>query len=124
MLETFRHNTDQLVFGIHHCLRLKLILPALILLYTGFDVMGSVESQPGEGTRASFTRWVEKYVLVQGTLPCTALDLYAARCGVLHTFTAEADLVANQKARRIIYAWGTGNQDDLQTAVQDLGKTD
>jgi hypothetical protein len=33
----------------------------------------------------------------------TGLELYAARCGVLHTFTPDSDLSRDNKARRIVY---------------------
>ena len=36
----------------------------------------------------------------------SGLDLYAARCGVLHTYTMDSRLSTEGKAKRILYAWG------------------
>jgi hypothetical protein len=54
-------------------------------------------------------------------MPCTALELYAARCGILHTFTADSDLSRKQGVCRIIYAWGNARNEDLSKVVKALG---
>ena len=56
----------------------------LTLLYSGIDTLGLLDVK--DATRATFKEWCEKYLLtrlksVDGK-PLTALDLYAARCGV------------------------------------------
>lgn len=104
--------------AIDTCLDRRLSLPALILIYSSIDIIASLERLPMEGTRESFTRWTDRYLLHARPLPCTALELYAARCGVLHTLSAESDLSRGGKARRISYAWGTARTENLETAFQ------
>ncbi|SRR6266571_1558541 len=99
-------------------------LPALALVYTIIDVLGSLERREGEGTRKAFIRWVEAQLLPDELLPCTALDLYAARCGVLHSLTPDADLVKNGEARRLAYAWGKGSAADLREIAKRLKRED
>jgi len=106
MLETLIKNLDGLDEAVVRCLGARLILPALSLLFVGIDIVASLERQPGEGMKASFTRWVEQYLLPARPLGCTSIELYAARCGILHTFTAESDLSRTGKARKLYYAWG------------------
>jgi hypothetical protein len=81
-------------------------------------------SDPGESTQASFTRWAEAYLLAAKPLGCAAIDLYAARCGVLHTFSADSDLYRRGKARRLLYAWGTASTAKLERTADLLGHGD
>jgi hypothetical protein len=99
-------------------------LPALALVYTIIDVVGSLERKEEEGTRKAFVRWVETNLLPDHRLPCTGLELYAARCGVLHSLTPDADLVTRGEARRLAYAWGKGSADDLREIAKRLKRAD
>jgi hypothetical protein len=73
--------------GIDACIEKKLSGPALILIYSGIDTVGWLDSSEDYATRTSFMKWVDAYLLQAKPLQCTALELYAARCGLLHTFT-------------------------------------
>lgn len=114
-------NVYALVRGMELTRSEELILPTLCLLYTGIDIVASLERSTGEGTRASFERWCRRYLLKGQNLPCAAADLYAARCGVLHTASAEADLIRKGEAKPIVYAWGSVSAADLGRAAQRLG---
>ena len=103
--------------AIDECLQKRRLMPALLLLYSAMDAVASLERQPGEGTRAAFTRWVDTHMVKARPLPCTALELYAARCGIVHDFAAESDLSRKGQVRRIFYAWGTARPADLQKAT-------
>jgi hypothetical protein len=109
--------------AINLCLGKKLVLPALMLLYAGIDVVAALERRPGEGTRTSFVRWVNSYMLKCRSLSCSALELYGARCGLLHTMAAESDLSRSGSVRQILYAWGTAMSQDLEKASLALGST-
>ncbi len=107
-----------LIEAVEDCLEKRRVMPSLVLLYTAIDVVASLERRHDEGTRASFTRWVDSYLLNRRSLGCTPLELYAARCGVLHTFTAESDLSRAGKTREVVYAWGNQKKEDLQEAIR------
>jgi hypothetical protein len=123
MIAFYDHIVQQLE-AIEDCLQKRRTISGLCLLYTAIDVVASLERKPEEGTRASFTRWVDENMQDTHPLPCTALELYAARCGVLHTFTPDSDLSRNGKVRMIAYAWGNASAGDLQEAGQRLGRTE
>lgn len=55
-------------------------------------------------------------------LDCTAIDLYAARCAVLHTLTSESDLSSQGIARRVAYSWGTAAVGNLKEVTKILKK--
>jgi len=81
----------------------------LALLYTGIDTLGLLAAPSGtnDATGETFKVWCEKYLLpklrsAEGG-PLTALDLWAARCGVLHTSTPVSKLGREGKAHQIWY---------------------
>jgi hypothetical protein len=123
-MQPFYQNMKQLLDAIEDCLAKHRLVPCLTLLYSGIDVVASLERGPAEKTKAAFVRWVDENLLKAQPLPCTALELYAARCGVVHTFTAESDLSRKGSARRVIYAWGSAKTEDLAAAASLLGRTD
>lgn len=109
--------------GIEVCLEKKLTAPALILLYSGIDTAGWLDSPDRDATRDSFLKWVENYLLKAKPLACTSLELYAARCGLLHTMTSDSRLSFEGKARRNCYAWGTASVQNIQRTIDLTGKS-
>ena len=93
------------VGAVRSCLDQRLWEPALILLYSNIDALAwlGCPKEQTDVTRADFIGWVSTYMLpIEGT-DCTAEDLYAARCGLLHTHTADSRLNRNKRARRVYY---------------------
>ena len=123
-MQTFYMHMIDLIESIEDCLAKRRILPCLVLLYSGIDVMASLESKPNEGTQSSFVRWTDAYLLNGRSLSCTAMDLYAARCGILHTFTPDSRLYREGKARMIAYAWGTADVNSLEKSRKKAGGYD
>jgi hypothetical protein len=91
------------------CLNADLPEAALALIYSGIDTFGllaapaAIEDASGD----TFKHWCEKYTLprlqpVEGG-PVNAIDLWAARCGVLHTSTPLSALERAGKAHQIWY---------------------
>lgn len=117
-------NLMRLDAGITSCVEDKNTLCALILLYSAVDTAGWLNSESPMATRDSFMSWVRRYLLTAKGVDCTALDLYAARCGLLHTFTPDSALVSEGKARQICYAWGDADVDEMKTIIRRLGKTE
>jgi len=123
-VQPFFQNMAQLLSAIEDCLEKRRLLPCLTLLYSGIDVVASLERRSDEGTKAAFVRWVTEFLLKSYPLSCTALELYAARCGVVHAFSPESDLSQRGVTRRLIYAWGNAKKSDLAEAAQRLNRTD
>jgi hypothetical protein len=96
------------------CITAKLNTPALILLYSAIDAASWLCAEFPDGpVQTYFVAWVEKYILAAGRLECSALDLWAARCGIVHTLSASSRLSREGKARKIFYVNRGGNRDIL-----------
>jgi hypothetical protein len=112
----------QLKASVEDCLACGRVLSCLTLLYSAIDVLAATD---GHGkTQKTFVAWVDKYMLPNTNLRFSALDLYAARCGIVHNFSAESDLSRAGKAKKLVYAWGTASADSLQRAGHALGRNE
>lgn len=86
-------------------------LAALMLVFTTIDQMAWV-ALPGDGDvkGKDFMAWVSTYMLGHndaGLEAVTAGDLWGARCGLLHTATAESSSLKNGTAsKKIAYSFG------------------
>jgi hypothetical protein len=118
MLE--KHMVD-LHDAILDCHRQERWMPCLVLLYSGIDIVASLEPSTGGGVRERFENWVDKYLLAGRSFACTATDLYGARCAVVHTFTPDSDLSSRGKARVVGYAFGPAEVRDLDDATAMAG---
>ena len=91
------------------CLNAELPEASLVLIYSGFDTFGLLAAPPNVpyATSDTYMQWCEKYILpriksVEGEL-VTAVDLWGARCGMLHTSTPISYLERKGKAHQIWY---------------------
>ena len=94
------HNIANHLRAIHLCLDNHLRMPALILIYSGIDIMAAL-SRPAAAekvVRADYIAWAERYMRCQERLGVSGIELYAARCGVVHTATADSQLSNEGKA--------------------------
>ncbi len=93
-------------------------LPALILIYTTIDSVAWLTSRDDSmRVRARFEAWVNRWIVPILRI-CSATELYAARCGILHTFTSRSDLSASCKARRVAYSLGAASPEALQKVLE------
>ena len=122
-IETLSSNISKHILSVELCLEHNLRMPALILIYSGIDILATL-ARPEEkdiGSRADFKRWCDKYLLPESELNCTATDLYAARCGILHSYTAESQLSKKLEANELVYAWGSSRPESLQEIIDCCG---
>lgn len=112
-------NLVPLLESVEDCLAKRRLLPCLILLYSAIDIVSSLE--PHKASGSAFMAWSDKYLLQGASLPCTASDLYGARCGILHTLSAESDMSRKGSARHVFYAWGNAKTDELEQVSKELG---
>ena len=80
---------------------------ALVILYSTIDTLGLLGAPPGQSQASgdSFKRWVKKYLL-HAESEYNDVDLWAARCAVLHTFTTQSKLSNIGSARELQYFSG------------------
>jgi len=55
-------------------------------------------------TGQDFIDWVNLYMVPEGAMGVTAMDLHGARCGMLHSLTGESKKHRKQLARKVWYA--------------------
>lgn len=78
---------------------------AVILILSAIDTMGYLampESQE-DVTRSDFINWAEKYIRFPGGEQVNGVDLYGARCAMLHTYSAQSRMSRNGKCRVILW---------------------
>lgn len=118
----FEEGVTELLVAMDTCLEKRLVLPALLLLYSSIDIMSWLDCpNTKDKVEHRFVKWADKYMEPKTNLGCSAIDLYGARCALLHTYTSESDLSSKLKAKEIYYAWGTGSAEDLQKLIKLVG---
>ena len=116
---TIKHHLSELIIVIKYTLDSKKHLPTLILIYSTIDILSWLNrpaSNP-DVTKNDFISWANQYLLPGSTLMCSSIDLYAARCGIVHSYQAESKLSREGKAKQIWYAWGKGDVTRLMTKI-------
>ena len=119
-----KETIEQLVNAIDSCLKKELFIPGLILLYSSIDIMSWLDRKKShtDVKPSDFIRWAKSYILPNLRTTCQTIDLYSARCALLHSYTAESKLIRKQKAKKIFYAWGPGRAKELQYINDQYGK--
>lgn len=78
---------------------------AVKLIYSGIDTMAYLNTPAGQldVERKDFISWVERYIKFPCKEQLTGLDLYGARCAMLHTYSARSKLSREGKCRMVCY---------------------
>jgi hypothetical protein len=115
---------QQVIIAIDFCFEKGLIAPTLALLYSGIDTMAwlCLPDDQQDVTSEDFIQWTEQYLLPGSGIPCTALDLYSSRCGIVHSMTGESRAIRRGIAKRVFFAWGNRRAEDLQQVLDRIGE--
>ena len=108
--------------SISDCVDKSRIVPCLILIYTGLDSFSSLANRTRDSGRKVFMDWTKTWMLAKYPLACNEIDIYAARCGLLHSQKSESVLSQNGLAKELYYAWGNAEIKILEKAIIDSGK--
>lgn len=86
----------------------KLFGQVLILLYSHIDALGLLDAPPSQTTANgdSFKKWVIKFLLPDPRINFNEIDLWAARCALVHTYTSESNLSNSGTAKQLQYFTG------------------
>jgi hypothetical protein len=78
---------------------------AVILILSGMDSMAYLNMPAGQEdvTKNDFVAWVERYIKFPCKEQLTGLDLYGARCSMLHSFGTVSKLSREGKCRLVSY---------------------
>jgi len=106
---------------IEHAIEKQMHMPAVILLYSAIDAAAWLSCKQDKHTNKEFIEWVDKWMLPLNKLKCTATDLYAARCSILHTFTSKTDLTRKGKARQMCYVYGASTVQEMEDVLKHGG---
>lgn len=119
--------TEQLIEGyflsttkaIAALFREDLLPHSLVIIYSTMDTCGLLDAPASqtEATGDSFKDWVKKYVLTDPILEFNEVDLWGARCAVLHTFTSQSRLSNAGKARQLQYYTGDKSEPHIQSFI-------
>lgn len=119
---------DEVVYGqrgmlrsIEVLLEAQCLVASVALIFSTIDAVSALSRPVGqpETEKSVFISWVNKYVKPRGSIGCSAQDLYAARCGVLHSYSADSRLGRQGQVRRLIYEWEQGPSADDSTPLPD-----
>ncbi len=94
--------------SIELCFDKEYYIPGTILIFCCIDLVASL-SRPKdreEVTKTEFVNWIDKYFLPKSNLKCSAVDLYASRCSLCHTYSAESSLSRKGEAKEISFCDG------------------
>lgn len=101
------------------CIEQKLVLPSLCLIYSGIDSAAWV-AYGDISVRQRFVDFVSNFMYKVKPLDPRPIDLYAARCAILHTMTPDSKLSSNNQAVPISYAWGAASLEELKKSTEAL----
>lgn len=78
---------------------------AVILIYSGIDTMAYLNMPDGQQdvTRRDFIEWANRYIRFPCKEQVTGLELYGARCAMVHTYGIASSLSRQGKCRQIGY---------------------
>jgi hypothetical protein len=71
--------------------------------WCGIDAMAylALPASNEDVTRSDFVRWVDRYMKFPCEEQLTGLDLYGARCAMLHSYAMASDLSRKGKCRQV-----------------------
>ncbi len=83
---------------------------ALQLMYAAIDNFATLglPHQRTKSTRTDYAGWCDRYLKFNSQEEVSGIEWFAARCGLLHSYTAESDLSRTGKVRMISYYGGSG----------------
>ena len=78
---------------------------AVILICSGIDAMAflNMPKDQEDVTKQDFIGWVDRYIRFPCNEQLTGKDLYGARCGMLHNYSAFSRMSRNGECRNIGY---------------------
>ncbi len=100
--------------GIRICLEKQCLVSAVTLMFSSIDALAALTRPVTQQSTDSvvFKNWATRFIKPEDKLGCTAIDLWSARCGVLHLYSTESDLTNQNKAKRLYYQWNKGPRAD------------
>ena len=76
-----------------------------MLILTGIDTVAYLSVPAGKKTQDchDFIEWVDRYILLEGKKKLTGLELYIARCIILHSYSDYSSIMSLGDCRTVKY---------------------
>ena len=114
-----------LVKELRRCEAAGAFLAALVMAYVCIDAMAYLAMSPdkSEQTKQDFIAWVDGYLQAHPDQPYQyrGIDVYAARCALLHAFSSEAALHRKDPAIRLFGYNDGGRRSRSGWCLSDFG---
>jgi hypothetical protein len=110
---------NSILSTVKDCIEERRLFPALTLIYSSIDILGSLQNANGFASRDSFKNWIRDYLFQAKALPCSESDLWGARCGIVHTLRYDSQYPESGQ-KEIVYGF-FGYDLDIQN-IQDTSK--
>ena len=120
-MNNFEKNIQQMFEGIDLCLNQKLQFPTLALIYTLIDNFAYI-AYGDISVEKRYKKWIIEYMFKEKRLNVTPMDLYSARCAILHTLTPNSQKSNDKQASVIAYAWGNKDVEILERSITNSNK--
>ncbi|MDP2893013.1 MAG: hypothetical protein Q8N78_01435 [Sulfurimonas sp.] len=117
-MNNFEENYIQIFYGIELCLENKLQFPTLSLIYSTIDSLAWI-AYGDIGVGSGFKKWVDEYMFKEKKSNITPIDLYSARCAIIHTLTPNSRDSNKKQASVIAYAWGNEDVNILEKSIEN-----
>lgn len=91
--------------GIRVALQNRCLGAAVVLIYSGIDTMAYLNMPAGQEDvrKKDFVDWAERYIRFPCKEQLSGLDLYGARCAMLHNYGTASRLSRQGKCRQVEY---------------------
>lgn len=109
------------VDAISELIRRNHYVHSLVILFSSIDTLAWTALPCGNVTRQAFCDWTERYMNPEKRLGCNALELYAARCGLVHSAAAVSNLSRKSSVRELWYVTGR-DMGPLRRRAKDEGR--
>lgn len=114
--ESFHKALGEIISGIDLCLAQHLFSPTLLLVFSSMDAFSWIELSTIRNAKERFEAWVNKRMLPHEEVVCSAVDLYAARSGMLHRLGTRSRLSESGEAAQISFCHGDASFEGLRGA--------
>ncbi len=121
--QSFDKAINDLLSAIQCLLERQYIIPSLITIYSTIDTLSWLARPKTQQDvrKSDFLYWTETYLLPDSTLECTAIDLYSARCAIVHSNTFVSNLSRSKSAKEIYYTWGVASPILVDNVIKKRG---
>ena len=123
-MQKLKESINSQLLAIEMCIEKRFLSSALTLIYSGIDNLAYLNMKENQHVKPRYLEWIIEYMDVSSKLHCKPIDLYGARCGIVHTNTSHSDLSEKKEAVQIIYSYGTTSKEKLQWCANRLPTKD